>query len=349
MPETRDPNEPESPARPQGPARSAGRRHVIAVALGLAIALGAADVALRVTRAGTYDPRVAEYSLRKKASEEFWRMDPQNPPTHTWDRDPYGTLPPGAKMTYEVNSAGLRGPLPEPGVPTVLVMGDSFTFGEGVALEDTFTARLSRFHPSGPVFVNAGVPGYGTREEAARLPLEIERFKPVAVLLVFVPNDATPLYDAFEQEDFIVGKAKRDEQPAGLPGLLSRVLGRSAGDDAVIQWQLSYYTGARRGEWAASREALASMQRVTKARGIPFGVAHFPLLTHVADRPFQPIHDAVAGACKEFGIPFLDLTPAFERIDDWKLWVHPTDHHPNALAHARAAAALEPFVGTLLK
>ena len=44
-------------------------------------------------------------------------------------------------------------------------------FGEGVRTEDTFCARLEAASAAeGLRFVNAGVPGYGTVEEEARLP-----------------------------------------------------------------------------------------------------------------------------------------------------------------------------------
>ncbi|MCE9637402.1 MAG: hypothetical protein K8T90_16985 [Planctomycetes bacterium] len=332
------------------PPRPSGRRRLAAAALGLVLAAGAADIVLRATGAGVWRPRDAHYNMYMNRGEPFLRLNPRNPPTHAWDGDPYGTLPPGAKMTYEINEAGLRGPLPEPGKSTVLVMGDSFTFGEGVALENTFTARLSRAYPSGPTFVNAGVSGYGTREEAARLPSEIERFKPTAVLLVFVANDATPLTDSIDQVDDLITRGRPvADQPTGLPALVSRILSRSRGDDAVIEWQLSYYTGARRKNWEVTRAALGSMNSVARARGIPFGVAFFPLLDRVHDRPFAPVHDALADACREFGVPCVDLSAAFDGVADWKLWIHPTDHHPSPLAHERAADALKPFVASLLR
>jgi len=196
--------------------------------------------------------------------------------------------------------------------------------------------------------VNAGVPGYGTREEAARLPQLLERFQPKAVLVVFAPNDAIPLPDCFEQEVFILDGRPRSAQPVGLPALLSRILGRSEAEAKVREWQLSYYTGSRREQWGATRAALVAMQKEAAARNAKFGVALFPHLSRIAERPYAPIHDLVAATCKEIGVPYVDLSPALEGFADWELWVHPTDHHPSPRAHAAAAEALQPFVASLL-
>jgi hypothetical protein len=47
-------------------------------------------------------------------------------------------------------------------------------------------------------------------------------------------------------------------------------------------------------------------------------------------------------------MPVHDLLPAFGGHQDHQLWVHPTDHHPNEIAHDLAAGSLEEFVRTLL-
>jgi len=80
-----------------------------------------------------------------------------------------------------------------------------------------------------------------------------------------------------------------------------------------------------------------------------FGVVVFPILHRLSKRPFGRIHDAVTGACREMGVPVLDLTAALTGPRERDLWVHPTDHHPNARAHLLAARAIGPFAESLLR
>jgi hypothetical protein len=232
-----------------------------------------------------------------------------------------------------------------------MMVGDSFTFGEGVAEEDTFAARVERalaprFTPP-PQMIAAAVPGYGSDNEAARLPEWLAEFAPRAVVVVFVPNDPIPLDEELSHEDLMTVGA-RDTGPYVLR-LLRGALGRSAANRAVEEWYDSFYFGAHRERWDASRAALADMKRRTVAAGARFGVVVFPLLHRLDERPFAKIHEAVAAACAEIGAPVLDLTAALAREPDRALWVHPADHHPDARAHELAAEAISPFVESLLR
>lgn len=69
-----------------------------------------------------------------------------------------GTTPIQRTRTFLVNtsSLGLRGPEPAPGGPRVLAVGDSVTFGWGLADEESWPARLSA--ELGVTVLNGGVP-----------------------------------------------------------------------------------------------------------------------------------------------------------------------------------------------
>jgi lysophospholipase L1-like esterase len=324
---------------------------VLAVVLGVFAAAAVAEVALSVTHWGVWEPRQADYHFVKRESDAFWVADPAHPPEHVWDGDPYDNLPPGARMTYPLNSAGLRGPEPDPFLPKVLFVGDSFTFGEGVAYEDTFVARidrdiLSRAEPPMQA-IDAGMPGYGTAEQAARLPDFLGQYSPRAVVVVYVPNDPIPLDEELERGGLLVTTTG-----AGGPRIFRLLAGawRGAGSDrAVEDWYHSYYFGAHAARWAAARSSLDGMRRRCADSGAAFGVVVFPILHRLSERPFRRIHDAVAAACRETGVPVLDLTDALTGPSESELWVHPTDHHPNARAHRLAAEAMGPFVKSLVR
>lgn len=328
-----------------------------AVVAGLLAAAGAAELVLRATHWGVSAPRKADYHFLRREGDPFWIFDPSNPPEHEWDGDPYGRLPPGARMTYPINSKGLRGDEPDPARPKVLLVGDSFTFGEGVAVAGTFAARVERslagrFDPA-PQVLNGGVPGYGTEAEAGRLPGWLAEFAPRAVVLVYVPNDPIPLEDAVGRRE-TTGRddllARGDDAPGlFLTRLVRGVIGRGAADREVEEWYLSYYFGERSSRWDAARAAIGGMRERSAAAKAKFGVVIFPLLHRLAERPFARIHETVAAACAQMGVPVLDLTAALAREPESALWVHPADHHPDARAHELAAEAMTPFVESLLR
>jgi hypothetical protein len=54
----------------------------------------------------------------------------------------------------------------------------------------------------------------------------------------------------------------------------------------------------------------------------------------------QDITVRVRQLASENGVDFIDLLPALKSEAPWRLWVSPTDPHPNARANALIAAAL---------
>ncbi|HLD08336.1 MAG TPA: hypothetical protein VJB60_04710, partial [Candidatus Peribacterales bacterium] len=64
------------------------------------------------------------------------------------------------------NSLGFRSPERDPAKPLIALVGDSITFGYGVADDETLAAHLQTFLPNFDI-QNAGVPGYNIRQEAA--------------------------------------------------------------------------------------------------------------------------------------------------------------------------------------
>lgn len=110
-----------------------------------------------------------------------------------------------------ISSAGMRerelGPK-APGRRRVLFLGDSFTFGVGVEDHQTFPRRVEstlRVRGLDIEAVNAGVPGFGTVDEATWLELHGSAVDPDAIVLaVFLGNDiqnAEPSYLARRIDD----------------------------------------------------------------------------------------------------------------------------------------------------
>ncbi|MCX6995861.1 MAG: GDSL-type esterase/lipase family protein [Kiritimatiellaeota bacterium] len=73
-------------------------------------------------------------------------------------------------------------------VHRVLLMGDSCTFGDGVAVSNTFGEVLEKMVPSTAV-VNLAVPGYSSFQGRRLLEAAIERVKPDIVVISFSYND----------------------------------------------------------------------------------------------------------------------------------------------------------------
>ena len=94
------------------------------------------------------------------------------------------------QVDYSINRFGLRGHAPQPATERrFAVVGDSFTFGQGVNEEQTFVYLIGEAE-RGVEFLNFGVPGYSTDQQYLLIRDRVRLFKPdVVLLVVYLGND----------------------------------------------------------------------------------------------------------------------------------------------------------------
>ena len=109
-----------------------------------------------------------------------------------WTVGPHGRARDGL---YESNAEGARAPAesrygerPPAGRLRVVTVGDSFTHGDSVALEDTWQREMERRRSDLEV-VNLGVPGYGTDQAYLRWRRDGARLRPQLALLGIWPEN----------------------------------------------------------------------------------------------------------------------------------------------------------------
>jgi len=239
----------------------------------------------------------------------------------------------------------------------VLALGDSFTDGVGVFHEDTWPARLEEHLEAAPSVqvVNCGRSDSYVAHVAKRYLTYEERHRPAVVVYAMVLNDvAPPVLDA-DRPDISFQIETRDQYGDRVSNhpLWGPLSGQSALARLTVEqwmrWRLASETTARyqdtysdpdRPEFKKSMDLVMDMNQVAQERGSRFLVALWPLMHDFKDYPFASAHDTIGHALEARGVPFFDMLGAFEGDDAAVLQVHPTDHHPNEVAHDRAAKAI---------
>ena len=278
--------------------------------------------------------------------------------------NPRGYFDDGNGVVMRINSQGFRGPEvaePKPeDVFRIIGLGDSFTFGVGVREDHTFLRRLDGLLNSdgGKAFevMNAGVQGYNTRDEVLYLAHRWLSFEPDLVLITFYLNDAYA-DDKILNNGETLGIYFRPDGLARLSYLwdhfqhASRV--RKLSTKVEEYYKSHYFTQVGRGSWRPGvrydwpdcRRALASAKSLAEGRKIEVALVIFPELFRLAGGyPFEHIHELVKSTCDQLGIDVLDLLDSYRGMKDSELWVHPSDHHPNEVAHEIAAKAIHDFL-----
>ena len=97
--------------------------------------------------------------------------------------------------------------------------------------------------------------------------------------------------------------------------------------------------------WIRAQEALESAKVLAEREGFHLVLMIFPVLWDLSgDYPFSEIHQTINSFASSKGIEALDLLPEFSAYQGPELWVHPTNQHPNEIAHSVAGRALFDFL-----
>ncbi len=264
-----------------------------------------------------------------------------------------------------LNSAGFRGreysQAKPAGTYRIAVVGDSFTYGNGIRQEDRFSDLLQAELPSHVEVLNFGQPGANTPEHLALVQRLLPDIHPDFVLLQWYINDV-------EGDDSTGRPTFRPLLPfravddwLSINSALFTVLNmRWAEAQVSLGMTISYpeYLKRRLGD-PNSRDSQRDRQRLEELitacqkAGVKVGIVLFPDTAGDMGEKYQfaYLHDRVLGVCAERGITCVDLRRDFSAIrDNHTLWANVLDHHPSARANAIAAERLlETFSPTWVK
>jgi lysophospholipase L1-like esterase len=242
-----------------------------------------------------------------------------------------------------INTKGLRdreiGYARAPGTLRILMLGDSFTEGWGVALDDTFAKRIERLFAQRGVaaeVINAGVGNYNTVMEVASFFDEGRKYEPDIIVLNFTFNDAEPV----PAHDVPHPLLQFCEACVYLFGRADTILRETSVRPEWKDYYLGLYGGGSSAGWGDAKASIARLAAYAKANNIELLIASLPELHELKPYPLQAITTLVQDAAKENGVDFVDVLPALQNEPPQSLWAAPSDPHPNARAHALISDAL---------
>jgi hypothetical protein len=303
---------------------------------------------------GNITPVPASIAIRSNHPSLPYRLRPGARVVHRFPDNPRGYFDPDATLTYSINSLGFRGRETSRGKPAgvfrIVGVGDSFTFGTGVRVEDTFLGDLERrlaATESSSRFevLNLGVMMFDTVNEVALLREVGVRLEPDIVVICFFLNDTDggPTHSLFNVDSSREGVAGLGRYSL----LLDRILWGLERRRQIMEVQRAYHRSFESGAqgWVNAQWALESAAELAKREKFQLVLMIFPVLWNLSDSyPFVEIHETVASFARSRGIATLDLLQAFSGHQGPELWVHPTNQHPNEIAHAIAGRALFDFL-----
>ncbi len=268
-----------------------------------------------------------------------------------------------------INSHGLRdrerGWEKPANTKRILGIGDSFTFGYQVKLDECYLKQLERLlNRNGRQWdvINAGVPGYNMWQYLAYFRHYGYRYQPdIATVGVF--------FDDFREDPPGRGAPARPDRNRSLSFLRTANLVRNAYE--LIKYRYRHVLGA---SWLRSVEQrkalikggpegpilegtadpeiyrrfenrLAELAMLSRERGVLPLVFLIPDVTQLGNPEFQAVNEILERICSRRGVDFIDMTPIFEGIEEpEKLYLLPHDAHTSPLGHRIIASRLHQWV-----
>ncbi len=250
----------------------------------------------------------------------------------------------------------------------IVGLGDSFTFGAGVELEDTYLKQLEKMlkkkSSSKQIEVlNMGVPAYNTFQELTLLKEDGLNYAPDLVIVGFLLNDVDLLNPKWLAKKDIKSPRQfnesvvRDFEPKIhnvyrflkkksllLHFLLFRLSELAKKLNLPIETESTYYQNAyhegNKG-WQVAKSSLQEIAALGKIKNFQMLVVIFPFLVSLDDSyPYLGAHSEIVKFCKSQDIQVLDLFSYYRGRKPGTLWISLIDSHPNPEGHQIAAEAI---------
>lgn len=274
----------------------------------LLVFFGVAEAIARLSGVELARERAAGFSWSERG--ELYTMEPNA----NW-------VLPGTGKFVRVNELGLRGPqIGEKGDwQRILLLGDSVSFGYGVAEKKSLPTQLQRRFVRArlPVeVINAGVPGWCARQHRLFLEEHGAALAPDLVLATVVLNDIPELLHGQSELEASVNLAnglRWMAQRSALAAFARNTLAAGENPFARVRYinQLTNEpdSAESRKGMAKELEELGRLADVARELDVPFGLVLFPFKFQVKHAGTEAPQEQIADFAAENEIPVLDVLP----------------------------------------
>lgn len=326
---------------------------------GVAVCLALLEIGLRV--AYGHPPAFLDPQVRHQSEPYGYKPVPNQRGVFTLDKP------------VTTNSFGFRDTewaVPKPaGTVRIMVVGDSFTFGNNNRVEDLYVTRverrLQRELGAHVEVINTSAGGWDLDNEVAFWRLEGIRYDPDIVVVglflndLLLPRDLATVFDETGRLDARPGwlrwipysavfAAKRS---AAVFYVREMVRALGAGDGFVSQAVANRIDAATDPRLAHARDLLRQLAASCRERDVSLVVAAIPPLNLFRRGPGPVgVLDEIKALAGREGITYVDLAEPFWDVPDPEAhYGYPWDNHFIASGHALAADALYPVLAPLVR
>lgn len=301
--------------------------------------------------------RILDFPIAKVSRLEHWRRPSE---TLGWELIPFLKSKDIFGVKIEINSHGLRDVerswAKEKGEYRILGLGDSFTYGSLLELEETFIKQLeSLLKADGKRIdvINAGVIGYNLFQSLTYLKQRGIKYHPDLVIYFFWLDDLGGPYSLNQIKGIYHKLLQSDEFKKTQPSksyLINFLENASTLIDNKLRflteanwlrdiehrkesflntYTINYITGKH--DLEPFKKHLLELKDVTQNINSHLLIVLIPDAVQLNNPSWQKINQILQKTCFTNRIPFLDMTPIFEKESNFSsLYNFPVDAHTSA-------------------
>lgn len=255
----------------------------------------------------------------------------------------------------------------------IMVIGDSFTFGQGVNLEDTYSKHLERrINDMGKTseVISCGVIGYGMWQYLETLKRKVIPYKPDLVILGLFIDDITTSVSPYKHLHNWPGTNPFAKDASGmmsrsylwnflknsstlletkyrylrghnyLQGIEKRKEATGPANPES-NWYQIMYGKLPKNIYSDFSRTLHKFFRICETVNTQVLVVLIPDAAQIHEPERQEVNLFVAQTCKDIGVPFVDIIKRFEKVEDPRtLYLFPLDAHTSPKGHQLIADSI---------
>jgi len=242
--------------------------------------------------------------------------------------------------TYKSNADGFRSMMEFSEQGSIALVGDSFTFGTGIAYEQTFGAVLESRLGNSPVY-NFAMPGFGIDQMWMALKHQASRIAPKLVVVAFVDADfersltAYRKFEGFNKPAYVLDqgtlrlRTQADQPPAFITWMRRNLALANALSKNLEQLGHHLPLGSW---WTINANILQQMALGAREEGVPILFVRLPSIG-------QSEFATLSSHMSSMGANFLDLGEKTRDAAGQEIFI-PGDGHINEEGHRMVADAI---------
>ena len=282
-----------------------------------------------------YDIEMTRYALYDKVDSDNPRIGHEHKPNSSMRL---------MNVMVDINTDGLRDreyPVKNGDNYRIIVLGDSLTFGWGVAEQDTFSnlleENLNKSYPT--EIINFGTGNYNTEQEVNLFKEKGLKYKPDKVVLFYFINDAEATPE--KSKLWFLGYS---EFISFYWSRVNSLMDKYLSSQSFEEYYSTLYREDQEG-WKNTTSAILELKQLCEKENVQLQVVLLPELHDTKNQIFREVYDGMANFLGGNNIEYVNLARLFkEQNNEMDLWVSYDDAHPNAIAHKKIAESITEFI-----